>query len=53
MDHSPFAGLSALEWIVVALASATFLWVVWLAVRWTFHPGETDPRHVKRSILED
>ena len=51
--HSPFRDLTVLEWALVAPALAAALWVIWLAVRWTLFPGETDPGHVKRSILDD
>ena len=47
------SGLSALEWVIVGVSSVGVAWVFWLAVRLTLRPGEDDPDHVKRSILED
>ncbi len=52
MPHQHFQGLGAFEWAVVGAAILASAWCVWLAVRYTLHPGETEPDHVKRSILD-
>jgi hypothetical protein len=53
VDHGPFHDLAWWGWALAGACVAAAVWVLWLAVRWTFHPGETDPGHVKRSILDD
>jgi hypothetical protein len=53
MDHSPFEELSLFGWILVGAALVLGVWALWLSVRWTFFPGETEPDHPKRSILDD
>jgi len=53
MDHSPFDRLSLFGWILVGVAAAVGVWTLWLSVRWTFFPGETEPDHPKRMILDD
>jgi hypothetical protein len=44
---------SAVEWGIFAVAAVVTGWVLWKAVRYTMRPGETEPDHVKRSILTD
>lgn len=44
---------SILEWIAVAAAAVVLVWTLWLAVRYTARPGETDADHIKRRILLD
>ena len=51
--HSLWTEWGALEWSIVAVGGAISLWVIWLAVRHTFRPGEEADDHVKRSILAD
>jgi hypothetical protein len=51
--HGLFQDLAWWGWAVAAVSIAAGLWVLWLAVRWTLRPGETDPGHVKRTILDD
>ena len=51
--HSLWTEWGALEWSIVAVGGAISLWVIWLAVRHTFRPGEEAHDHVKRSILAD
>ena len=46
-------GATAWMWAVWAAAFAVSAWTIWAAVKATFRPGETEPDHVKRSILED
>jgi hypothetical protein len=40
-------------WAVWAAVSAVAVWSIWAAIKTTFFPGETEPDHVKRSILDD
>ena len=40
-------------WIAVGLAGLLVVWVIWRAVILTVRPGEDDPHHIKRMILED
>jgi hypothetical protein len=47
------AGAGFWAWAVWAAACLVSVWVLWAAVRATFRPGERDPRHVKREVLED
>jgi hypothetical protein len=49
----PFEGLSAWEWVLVGAAVLAAGWAIWKAVLLTLRPGETDPQHIKRQILED
>ena len=37
----------------MAGAGLVTVWVIWRAVRLTVRPGEKDPDHIKRRILED
>lgn len=43
----------ALEWAGYGAMALVCVWVLWRAVRTTVHPGEDEPDHVKRSILDD
>jgi hypothetical protein len=47
------AGADAWMWAIWAAAFLVSAWAIWAAVRATFRPGETEPDHVKRSILGD
>ena len=52
--HSPFdAGLGWWEWAIAGACAIAAVWVIWLSIRWTLHPGEEELDHVKRSILCD
>ena len=51
--HGPLRGLAAWEWALFGAEALVFAWVLWLAIKWTLKPGEEDPGHVKRSILDD
>lgn len=51
-DHD-VSNLTALEWIGVGLAALFVVWVIWRAVVLTVRPGEDDPNHIKRMILDD
>ena len=52
--HSPFdAGLGWWEWAIAGVSAAAALWVLWLSVRYTLHPGEEGADHVKRSIFDE
>jgi hypothetical protein len=52
LAHAHFGGFSPLGWALVGLAALIGAWSIWLAVRYTVRPGEDDPNHVKRSILD-
>lgn len=47
------SGLTTLEWGIVIGSGVFVAWVLWRAIRLTLDPGETDPGHIKRSILEE
>lgn len=50
--HPVFEDFTALEWSIVVVAGVTTLWSLVMAVRYTLNPGEDDPAHPKRMILE-
>lgn len=41
------------EYVLVAIAVVVMVWAVYKAVRVSVHPGEEEPNHIKRLILED
>jgi hypothetical protein len=51
-DHDVSA-LGPWEWVIVGAASIVAAWVIWKAVALTLHPGEEEPDHIKRTILQD
>ena len=51
--HEHFENLGPFEWAAVAAAGVVSAWVIWKAVVYTLHPGEEDPGHIKRMILDD
>ena len=54
MDHAAHASqASFLDWILVGAAAVVLLWSLAAAFRYTLRPGETDPGHIKRRILND
>ena len=40
------------EYALVAGAVLVLVWVLYLAFRYTLRPGENEPGHIKRKILE-
>jgi len=51
MNH--MAGPHSLwEYVVVACAVVILIWVFYLGIKYTFWPGEEQPDHIKRKILE-
>jgi len=40
------------EYALVAGAVLVLVWVLYLAFKYTFRPGENEPGHIKRKILE-
>jgi len=52
-QHPTWADFGATEWISIVLASAVVVWVLWKAVLYTLRPGETEPDHIKRMILQE
>ena len=51
--HSMPAPVSPVEYVLVAIAVVTAAYALVAAVRMTFRPGETEPNHIKRVILDD
>ena len=46
-------GATPWMWAIWAFAFVVSAWSIWAALKTTFRPGETEPDHVKRSILEE
>ena len=44
---------SPVEYVLAGIAALAAAYALVLAVRWTIHPGEDSPDHIKRVILED
>ena len=44
---------AALGLATVSTSVVVVIWVLYLAIRQILAPGETDPSHVKRRILEE
>jgi hypothetical protein len=44
---------TVLEWALWLAVVGVCLWILWKCVQWTISPGEREPDHVKRSILDD
>lgn len=53
MPHEHFQGFGVLEWTLTLTAALASAWCIWLAVRYTLRPGESDPGHIKRLILDE
>ena len=51
--HRHFAELGLGEWAMVLVAGLVSAWAIWRSVGYALHPGETEPDHIKRLILED
>ena len=52
-DMSHMAGPQAWwEYVLVACAIVILAWVLYRAFKYTFWPGEKEPGHIKRKILE-
>jgi hypothetical protein len=51
--HASPAAWGWVEWTIFSLCALVTAWVLWLSVRWTLRPGEEEPDHIKRSILDD
>jgi hypothetical protein len=51
--HPTWANFGPTEWIAVVVAGVIAVWCVWKAVMYTLRPGETEPDHIKRRILEE
>ncbi|HNP37629.1 MAG TPA: hypothetical protein PKK10_17410 [Woeseiaceae bacterium] len=52
MNHGASA-YSFLDIVISIGALIVVLWAFYLAIRYTFWPGETSPDHIKRRILDD
>ena len=54
MDHAAHVShASALDWMLVCAAAVILVWSLAAALRYTLRPGESDPGHIKRRILDD
>lgn len=51
--HSPAEKPLLIEYVVVAFACVVCAYALVRAVQWTVRPGEQNPDHIKRTILED
>lgn len=51
--HSPAARPALYEYLLVGGAVVVLVWVFYLAIRVSVWPGEEEPDHIKRLILED
>ena len=52
LAHAHFGNLTGFEWVLVGIAGLVGAWSIWKAVAYTLRPGEDDPGHVKRLILD-
>lgn len=53
LAHVHFGSFGPLDWVLTALAALVGGVSIWLAVRYTLRPGESDPGHVKYLILDE
>ncbi len=51
--HSAAEKPLLIEYVVVAFACVVCAYALVRAVQWTVRPGEQNPDHIKRTILED
>lgn len=51
--HVPAARPALYEYVLVGGAVVVLVWVFYLAIRVSVWPGEEEPDHIKRLILED
>jgi len=51
--HGGAARPDLFEYVLVGIAIVAAAWTIYLAVRYTLRPGESNPDHIKRRILED
>lgn len=51
--HGGSARPAFYEYVLVAAAAVVMVWTLYLAFRYTVRPGEQNPDHIKRRILED
>ena len=52
-SHPTWADFGPMEWITLVVAGAIAAWAIYKAVTYTLEPGETEPDHIKRSILAE
>jgi hypothetical protein len=53
LAHAAYSSLSPLEQGIVIVAGLIAAWSIWKAVSLTLHPGEQEPDHLKRMILDE
>ncbi len=51
--HGAGARPTLFEYVLVGIAIVAAAWTIYLAVRYTVRPGESNPDHIKRRILDD
>lgn len=51
--HVDWSSFTVMEWIAVGASALFVAWSIWRAVDLTVHPGETEPDHIKRMILQE
>lgn len=49
----PAARPAFYEYLIVGGAAVATAWAFWAAIKATVHPGENEPDHIKRLVLED
>ena len=52
-EHMSSAPRSFVEYVIVGIAAVIMVWTLVKATQWTISPGEHDPDHIKRTILDD
>ena len=51
--HPTWSDFTPTTWVAVVLIAIGAFWSIWKAVMYTIHPGETEPDHIKRIILQE
>jgi len=51
--HPTWTDFGPTAWVAIAVAGAIAGWCVWKAVMLTLQPGEREPDHIKRQILQE
>lgn len=45
--------IEPLTWVTIGVSALFVAWTIVRAVRYSIHPGEEEPDHIKRSILAE
>jgi hypothetical protein len=51
--HPAAHELGVVGWVALGLSSLVVAWSIWRAVVLTVDPGEAEPEHIKRLVLQD